>query len=226
MAEQLSFDLPAKPVLGRDDFFVSPANALAVAMIDSPATWPQGRLVLTGPAGSGKTHLAHVWADATGARILAARDLADCDVAALAQGPVAVEDVPAIARDPAAQNALFHLHNLLTAGGFRLLMTGRRAPNLWDMSLPDLQSRVQGATHMALQAPDDRLLAAVMAKLFADRQITPKPDVIPYLLHRMDRSFRAATNLVLRLDQAALAQKRTLSRRLAAELLGEADNNE
>ncbi len=221
MAEQLSFDLPARPVLGRDDFFVSPANALAVAMIETPETWPAGKLVLTGPAGAGKTHLAHVWADRTGARILDAAALPDQDIPALAQAPVAIEDVPGIARDATAQQALFHLHNLLMAGGRRLMMTGRAAPNLWDLSLPDLQSRVQGAAHIALEAPDDRLLAAVLAKLFADRQITPRPDVIPYLLHRMDRSFLAATRIVDRLDRAALAQGRTLSRRLAGELLSD-----
>ncbi|MBK0326982.1 chromosomal replication initiator DnaA [Rhodobacteraceae bacterium F11138] len=219
MAEQLSFDLPAKPVLGRDDFFVSPANALAVAMIEAPQSWPAGKLVLTGPAGAGKTHLTHVWADSTGARILSAPDLVGQDIPALSQGPVAVEDAPAIATNTPAQNALFHLHNLLMAQGQRLLITGRSSPNLWNLSLPDLQSRVQGAAHIALDAPDDRLLAAVLAKLFADRQITPRPDVIPYLLHRMDRSFLAATHIVERLDRAALAQGRTLSRRLAGEIL-------
>ncbi|SFT48027.1 P-loop NTPase family protein [Sedimentitalea nanhaiensis] len=226
MAEQLSFDLPAKPVLGRDDFFVSPANALAVAMIDSPQTWPGGKLVLTGPGGAGKTHLTHVWAAQTGAQILAAVDLSRQEIPLLAQGPVAVEDVPDIASDAPAQNALFHLHNLLMAQGQRLLMTGRLAPNLWNLSLPDLQSRVQGAAHITLDAPDDKLLAAVLAKLFADRQITPKPDVIPYLLHRMDRSFLDATRIVERLDRAALAQGRTLSRRLASESLEADDTND
>jgi len=223
MARQLSFDLPVIPVLDRDDFFVSPANALAVAMIETPQTWPGGKLVLSGPTGSGKTHLAHVWTDQTGATIVAAADLPDRDIPELAQGPVAVEDVPEIADDPAAQTALFHLHNLVLAGGHRLLLTGQKPPNLWALSLPDLQSRIDGAAHVALDLPDDGLLAAVLAKLFSDRQITPKPDVIPYLLFRMDRSFLEAAAIVDRLDRASLDQGRTLSRRLAAELLGEPD---
>lgn len=218
MAKQLNFDLPARPALGREDFFVSPANALAAAAIDRPETWPDRRLALSGPAGSGKTHLAHVWAAQSGARIIAARDLSRSEVPALAGGPVAVENVPAIARDPEAQAALFHLHNLVLARSGALMMTGRGAPAHWGLDLPDLQSRVQAAYHVALDPPDDALLSAVLAKLFADRQITPKPDVIPYLVHRMDRSFQAAAALVAALDALALTESRPLTRTLAARL--------
>lgn len=219
MAQQLSFDLPGRTALGRDDFFVSPANALAVAMVTAPEGWPGSKLVLTGPAGSGKTHLAHVWAAQTGGRIVAAGDLADDMVPDLATGPVAVEDVPTIAGDAAAQAALFHLHNLALAEGQALLLTGRGAPNLWALSLPDLASRIEGAQHVALNPPDDTLLAAVLAKLFADRQVTPRPDVIPWLVRRMDRSFSAAAAIVARIDRAALTQGRDVTVRLASGLL-------
>lgn len=221
MAQQLSFDLPAKPALGRDDFFVAPTNAMAVALLDPGFAWPSGKLVLTGPAGSGKTHLAHVWASQSGARIVNATALTAEAVPALARGPVAVEDVPEIAQNAERQNALFHLHNLVLANGHALVMTGQAAPNLWGLSLPDLQSRVQAATHAELQAPDDQLLAVVLAKLFNDRQITPKPDVIPYLVAYMDRSFAAAAQIVGRLDHLSLAEKRSLSRPLAVRVLTE-----
>ena len=163
MPKQLSFDLPAKPALGRDDFFVAPSNAMAVAMLDSAFTWPSGKLVLSGPRGAGKTHLVHVWASQSGARIIAATDLTEDKVPELAQGPVAIEDVPEIA-DTEAQNALFHLHNMVLANGNALMLTGQSAPNLWGLSLADLQSRMQAATHVALEAPDDALLAVVLAK--------------------------------------------------------------
>lgn len=127
MATQLSFDLPAKTALGREDFFVSPANALAVAMI-SANSWPGNKLVLTGPAKSGKTHLAHVWAAASGARIVQAKDIDEADIPELARTPVVVEDVPLISQDANQQNALFHLHNLVLAEGNAILMTGRLAP--------------------------------------------------------------------------------------------------
>lgn len=219
MARQLSFDLPAKEALGRDDFFVSPANHMAVAMIETD--WPGQRLVLTGPAGSGKTHLAHVWSAASGAPILSARDLATADLPALASGPVVVEDVPKIADDDAALQALFHLYNLAGAANQPLMMTGRGAPRHWNLALPDIQSRIDAACHVALEAPDDTLLAAVLAKLFADRQITPKPEVIPYLVRHMERSFEAAAEVVRKLDKASLEQGRTLSRALAARLIGD-----
>ncbi len=218
MATQLSFDLPSKTALGREDFFVSPANALAVAMI-SATSWPGNKLVLSGPAGSGKTHLAHVWAAETGGRIVQAAALRYEDVPNLASSPVAVEDVPLIADDIEQQRTLFHLHNLVLAEGHALLMTGRAAPNLWHLPLADLQSRVDGAHHVALDAPDDALLGAVLAKLFTDRQLNPGPDVIAYLVKHMDRSFETAANVVAELDQIALDEKRDITRSLAVRLL-------
>ncbi|AAV94418.1 chromosomal replication initiator DnaA [Ruegeria pomeroyi] len=218
MARQLSFDLPAMTALGREDFFVSPANALAVAMI-SARIWPGGKLVLTGPAGAGKTHLAHVWASETGARIIEATALVEADIPELAAGPVAVEDVPLLAGDDARQALLFHLHNLTLANGHPLLLTGRAAPGFWDLSLPDLQSRVDAAQHVALDPPDDALLGAVLAKLFVDRQLSPGPEVISYLVKHMDRSFEAAARTVAALDRIALDEKRDITRALAVRLL-------
>lgn len=225
MPQQLSFDLPAKVALGRDDYFVSPANALAVAMIDAPQNWPNGKLVVSGPEGAGKTHLVHVWAAQTGARIIKARDLCETDVPELAQGPVAVEDVPEIATDADAQTALFHLHNLVLAEGHYLLLTGRSLPNLWTLPLPDLQSRIDATQHVALDHPDDSLLAAVLAKLFDDRQIIPRPDVIPFLVRHMDRSLSVAASMVARLDRVALQEGQSLSRKLAARLIDETDED-
>ncbi|NOE25236.1 DnaA ATPase domain-containing protein [Ruegeria sp. HKCCD6157] len=218
MARQLSFDLPAKTALGREDFFVSPANALAVAMI-SATSWPGNKLVLTGPAGAGKTHLAHVWAAETGGRIIQAADLRYDDVPDLARRPIAVEDVPMIADDADQQKTLFHLHNLVLAEGNALLMTGRLAPKFWELPLADLQSRVEGAHHVALDPPDDALLGAVLAKLFVDRQLNPGPEVIAYLVKHMDRRFETAADVVEQLDQLALMEKRDITRSLAVRVL-------
>lgn len=219
MAEQLGFDLPSRTALGRDAFFVAPSNAMALAMIDNWQTWAGKKLALTGPAGSGKTHLTHVWADIAGAQIIAASDLTDADIPALASGPVAVEDVPMIAHDTAAQTALFHLHNLVLAEGHPLLLTGAPPVPHWELTLPDLASRVAAATAVALDLPDDALLSALLVKLLADRQLTPKPDLIPYLLSRMDRSFAAAIDLIDQLDTASIALKRPVTRHLAAQVL-------
>ncbi|WP_271949468.1 DnaA ATPase domain-containing protein [Ruegeria faecimaris] len=218
MALQLSFDLPAKTALGREDFFVSPANALAVAMI-SATSWPGNKLVLSGPAGAGKTHLAHVWAAETGGRIVQASQIKHDEVPDLAQTPIAVEDVPMIAGDIDQQKTLFHLHNLVLAEGHALLMTGRLAPNFWQLPLPDLQSRIEGAHHVALDPPDDALLGAVLAKLFVDRQLNPGPEVIAYLVKHMDRRFETAASAVALLDQLALSEKRDITRALAVRVL-------
>ncbi len=219
MAQQLGLALPSRTALGRDDFFVAPSNAIAAAMIDGWQGWSGRKLALTGPAGSGKTHLTHVWATLANAQIINAADLATADIPQLAQTSIAVEDVPAIAGNAAAETALFHLHNLVLAEGHSLLMTGTAPVAGWNLTLPDLTSRLAAAGAAALDAPDDMLLTAVLAKLLADRQLTPKPDLIPYLLLRMDRSFAAAGDLVAALDAASLAQKKPLTRALAAQVL-------
>lgn len=219
MSQQLTFDLPSEPALGLGDFFISPSNAAAVEAIQSWHDWPQGKMVLVGPEGSGKTHLAHVWSAICGARIVAAGKIGD-QVAELAQGPaLVVEDADLICGDTAAEQALFHLHNLALAEGASLLVTASKPPAQWDLSLPDLKSRMQGTAMVSLTAPDDVLLTAILAKLFADRQLSVGPDVLPYLLARMERSFAGLRRLVEALDQAALREKRGITKRLAGEVL-------
>lgn len=218
-ARQLAFDLPARAAYRRADFFTSPANAEALAAMDGWQDWPGGKLLLIGPRGAGKTHLAHLWAEATGARMLAGNHLAGADLPELAVGgAVCIEDAELVAGGAQAETALFHLHNLL-AGQGRLLITASAPPRDWGLRLPDLLSRMQAASIAQLHAPDDALLSAVLIKLFADRQIAVPPNLIPYLVQRMDRSFAAAHDLVATLDAHALQRGRAVTRALAAELL-------
>ncbi|SDI69211.1 DnaA ATPase domain-containing protein [Lutimaribacter saemankumensis] len=223
MAQQLGFDLPVRTALGREDFFVSPANALAVAMIEGWQTWPSRKLLLIGPAGAGKTHLAHVWAAESGARIVAATGLADADIPALSQSPVAVEDADRIAGDPAAEEALFHLHNLVLAEGHSLLLTASAPPQHWGLTLPDLQSRMQGTQAATLSPPDDQLLGAVLLKLFSDRQINPTPDALNHLIKHITRDFATARAVVAEMDRTALADRRRISMALARDVLARID---
>ncbi|WP_420568165.1 chromosomal replication initiator DnaA [Thalassovita sp.] len=223
MTTQLSFDLPVRPALGREAFFVSPANAMAVVMIENWTQWAGRKLALIGPAGAGKTHLAHVWAAASGAQIIRAQDLPGADIPALAQTPVAVEDVPVIAGDRAAEEALFHLHNMVLAEGHHLLVTADKPVLTWGLTLPDLLSRMQGTQSVTLEQPDDQLLTALVAKMFADRQLMPSPETIAYMVSHMDRSFDAAGDLVARIDRAALDQKRPVNRSLAIEVMKTSD---
>lgn len=220
MRRQLAFDLPATEALTRADFFVSRANTLALQAVDSWHIWPGAKLVLVGPEGAGKTHLTHIWAKASGAVVLQARALASVDIAALAGKTVAVEDAHQIG---GAEDALFHLHNIVTAGG-ALLMTAIAPPRDWGLSLADLLSRVQAAQVARLEAPDDALLSAVLVKLFADRQVTVAPNLIPYLVSRMPRSVGAARALVVALDSQALALGRPVTRALAGDVLDSLGN--
>ncbi len=224
MTRQLAFDLPGREALGRENFFVSPSNVLALAALDGWRDWPQARMLLLGPAGAGKTHLAHVWAAQSGARIVEAVELATLDQASLGEAAaLVVEDTDRVAGDAARETALFHLHNQVAALGGSLLLTAARPVRDWGLSLPDLISRMQAMAVTRLAPPDDALLSAVLVKLFADRQISVAPALIPYLASRMDRSFAAARDLVARLDALALAQGRPVTRQLASTLLDSPD---
>jgi chromosomal replication initiation ATPase DnaA len=209
MVRQLSFDLPQQVALGPDDFFVSTANEQAFAMVTDWAGWPAGKLALIGPRGSGKSHLARVWQSLAGAQILQAVAVVP-GLMPPAGAHVVIEDV---ARLPAAaEEHLFHLHNHLAETGGRLLLTSVEPPIRWPIALPDLASRMQGTAVIRLDDPDDRLLAALLMKLFADRQLSPPPDVITYLAARIERSHAAAARVVALLDDAALSERRELTR--------------
>lgn len=222
MAEQLTFDLPLRPALGRDDFYVSDANAGAVAQIDGWRDWAFGKLILVGPKGAGKTHLAHVWAEMTGAQMIAATDLEAGDVERLAEAPaVVVEDADGLANQPQREEALFHLHNALLQTGAPLLLTAREAPSRWGLRLPDLLSRMEQAGVARLDAPDDALLMAVMMKRAVDRQLALSPKILTYTVSRLERSFAAADAFVARLDTLSLREKRKPTLAHAREALAQ-----
>ncbi|MEF3046957.1 chromosomal replication initiator DnaA [Pseudotabrizicola sp. L79] len=223
MIRQLAFDLPAQEAWRREDFFVSPANAVALAAVDGWRDWPLGKLVLVGPEGSGKTHLARMWAAAVGARIVAGAELAGADIAHLAAGgPVVVEDAEAVAGNRQAEEALFHLHNMVVPQA-PLLLTARQPARDWGITLPDLRSRMDAASLARLEPPDDALLAAVLVKLFGDRQVVVPAALIPWMVTRMERSLAVARRLVAALDARALAEGKPISRAMAAALLDSGD---
>lgn len=218
MTDQLALPLPHRPARGRSAFRVSTANSDAVAMIDGWLGWPNRLLVLSGPEGAGKTHLAHVWMEMAGAERISASTLDAGDAPALiAAGAVAVEDADRI---EAAEAALFHLMNLARAEGCALLITGRGAPKDWPIGTPDLASRLSGAAAVTLAPPDDALLADLLAKHFRDRRVGVAPEVIRFLARRMERSAAAAATMAERLDRAALERKRAITLPFAKEITG------
>lgn len=228
MTRQLPLDLRTPPALGREDFLPAPANAAALALLDRPQDWPQGRLLLVGPEGAGKSHLAAFWSADHGARRLNGRDLGgltspeDAMPAPLnppAHPALTVEDADRAAGDPAAERMLFHIWNLAAAQRCLLLMTARTPPRDWGTGLPDLASRMAATALIRLEPPDEALLAAVLVKLFADRQLTPGAGVIEALIRRMDRDLGLARRLVAQIDRAALAGGRAVTRPLALDTL-------
>ena len=219
MSEQLTFDLPTRPALERGDFFIANSNALALAMIEDCENWPQNKHLLVGPKGSGKTHLANVWANQRGARVIASRDIADQAVEEYAAQDLVIDDVPSLLGERSREATLFHIHNLCLANGNALLMTGTGDVSTWNCVLPDLASRLNGTRTARLDPPDDILFQALLAKLFADRQLFPPPDVFPYLLLRLERSYDAAQMAVNHIDRAALSRKRAITRSFVASII-------
>ncbi len=216
MAQQLILDLPVRTSLDRGDFFVSEVNRLALARLEETATWPNGKLVLVGPDSAGKTHLAHIWAEQEDARLIQPPNLERLDIGSIEES-VVLDDADKI--ESSAERALLHLHNQVAASGHCLLLTARRAPRYWKVGLPDLRSRMEATDVIRIDAPDEALLAAVLMKLFADRQNAVTPSAISWLTRHMDRSFAEAQRIVAAIDARALAERRKVTRDLAAEVL-------
>ena len=212
---QLALALDHAESFAREDFLSGQCNEAALALIDAWPDWPARTVALVGPEGSGKTHLASIWATAAGARVVSGRALGEVDVpAALATGALVIEDAVAIADE----RALFHLINLAREEGAFLLFTARTAPSLWAAVIPDVVSRLRAVPVVVLQAPDDAMLRGVIVKLAVDRQLQLDDSVVGYISTHIERSFAAARAAINALDKEALRQGRPPSRALAAEM--------
>nr|WP_158048027.1 DnaA/Hda family protein [Skermanella pratensis] len=207
--------------MGADDFLVAPSNEAAVAWLDLWPNWPAPALVIFGPAGCGKTHLAQVWRARTQAPRIEPGDLRIETLPKLLgeAAAVVIDNADRGTGDARAERALFHLYNLAQETGGHLLLTSESAPARWGIKLPDLRSRLMAAPAVAVGAPDDALLAAILVKLFADRQLRVGADVVSFLVTHMERSFDAARRLVADLDAAALAARRRVTVPLARRVL-------
>ena len=215
---QLALGLEHSESFAREDFLSGACNAAALALIEAWPHWPGNIVVLTGPEGCGKSHIAAIWANIAGARTIAARVLDRLTVpSALATGALVIEDLVPQDFD---ERALFHLLNLAREEDAFVLMSARTAPAGWTFAIPDLASRVKAIPQVALSAPDDVLLRAVLVKSFTDRQIAVDESLIVYLSRRIERSFAAVRAIVARLDEEAMRRKRPLTRALAVEVLG------
>jgi chromosomal replication initiation ATPase DnaA len=218
---QLVFDLPFRPALGRDDFVVSDSNRDAVAWLDRWPDWPGHMLAIHGPAGCGKTHLAHVWQSQSQARFLT-----EIDAESLRPGMAVILDeclvtaADADMADRQRQVALFHFLNRLRELKGSLLVLHREAPARWSIALPDLASRLAAIPAIAVAAPDDALLAAILVKHFADRRQTVGDEVIDFLVRHIERSFAVAAETAAAIDLAALSNHRRITLPLVRDVIG------
>jgi chromosomal replication initiation ATPase DnaA len=215
---QLALALDHGESYAREDFLSGAANEAALRLIESWPDWPANAVALIGPRGSGKSHLASIWAANAGARTTSGRALGQDGLpAALATGALVVEE--AAATD---ERALFHLINLAREQDAFVLFTARTVPAAWPAGIPDLASRLRALPLIKLQAPDDAMLRALIVKLAADRQLALDESVVRYLANHIERSFAAARAAVIALDHEALRQSRPPTRALAAELFRDA----
>jgi chromosomal replication initiation ATPase DnaA len=220
---QLAFELDPRENFSREDFLRGPGNAAALELIESWPNWPTRTIAMVGPEGSGKSHLAAIWAMAAGGRRLASRALDEAAVpAALSTGALVIERAGPDDADDVDERAMFHLLNLAQEQRAFLLITARTAPASWQVGLPDLASRLRALPVFTLAAPDDAMLRAVLVKLFADRQLAVDDGLISFLMVRIERSFAAARAVVAELDREALRRQRPVTRALASEILGSA----
>lgn len=205
---QLVLDLPHRVARERSDFMVAPSNEAAVEWIDNWPEWPAAGLVLYGPSGSGKTHLATVWQEVSGAVTVPSAGLEAFAMSLQEGGACVILDAADGVDD---EQGILHLYNRIKEMDGYLLVLGESSPSRWPLQLADLASRLRALVAVEIAAPDDALLEALLVKLFADRQLIVGPEIIAYLLPRMERNFAAANILVARIDRSALAQSRTIT---------------
>lgn len=218
---QLPLNFDVNVSRARDDLIEAQSINAALNAIEQWPQWPSYLLVLAGPVGSGKTHLAHIWQDYADARLVDLSYSTDELVQFAKVSPLLLEDID---RSPFDETKLFHVLNAVKQAQQTMLVTSRSWPSAWPVKLPDLLSRLKAATTVEIGEPDELLLQQVLFKLFADRQLNVDEKVINYLVTRMERSLGSAQEIVNLMDQLALSRNASMNRIIAADVLTMLEN--
>ena len=215
-ARQMALPFDPRPRFEAADLIGAASNAAARAWLARPGDWPQLRLAVWGPAGCGKTHLLHVWAEAQGAELWRGGELDPDLVPPPPERPIALDDA-----DLAPERALLHLLNAAAGAARHVLLASRHPPGRWPTALPDLASRLRATTAVEILPAEDALRRLLLRRLLVDRQLAVPEAVQEYLLRRLPRSPAALRLAAARLDRAALAAQRGVSLSLASAALSD-----
>lgn len=197
--QQIAFNLTYRSAMGREDFMITPSNEAAVGWIDRWPDWPAPALIIYGPEAAGKTHLGAVWQEKSSQQF--------------------IDDIEQLIGNPEEEEQIFHSYNIAKEEGKSLLLAASSSPQNWQFVLPDLASRLKAAPSVEIAPPDDTLLAAMLLKLFRDRQQDVKEEVIQFILPRIERSYNAARKLVEQADHAALSKKQGITIPIVSKFL-------
>lgn len=214
---QLPLDLPVEPRFELEDFLLSTSNEEAYAALDRWPDWNDPIAILNGTPGSGKSHLAAIWADKSHAWTIKRSELIEARVPELvSNGALVLEDCD---RTQGNEAALFHLLNAARERRCFILLTASAEPGNWQITTPDLLSRLRLAPIIPLHDPDDALLGAILVKMFVDRQIMVDTSVVDLIKMRAERSIASIRDIVARIDQEGLARGKRITRALVTDIL-------
>ena len=223
-SEQLTLNWEHRPAHGVDDFLISPCNEQAISKIDVFPEWSSPALVIVGEQGCGKTHMMKVFQSMYGGTIINPNEFDACTISDFPETPAfIIEDVSQLIGDSDSEEFLFHIYNRCFSSGEKLLLSARTFPSHWKFKIADLASRMKAAEVAEIGPPDDPLLMAILAKLFADRQVRVAPGVFEYVIPRIERTFAAVQDFAMQADNKALKDKRQITIPLARSVLSAGD---
>ena len=228
-SRQLPLPFEPQPSLGAADFLVADSNREAMAWLEMWPGWPAPAVIVVGPSGCGKSHLGRMFLARTGGLPVTPTELGHQPPAALPSllaAPAILIDDADRAMEAGYEAPLLHLYNAAREEGRTMLLTTQTPPARWQIRLADLRSRLNSCPTVAIGAPDQALIAALLVKLFADRQLGVDEAVIGFLVNRIERSFAAARDIVAKIDAASLSARRRVTVPLAAEALNQVAGQE